>query len=167
VNTKTNVQLRAATTQRFWLHRANRVAAMGLALIWLTVPLRAADDSGQKCSNATLKGDYGALISGIRGIGPMLTEMFVGTSLRNYDGAGRFTETAANQHGAITGTVVNGQATGTYQVNHDCTGTSTVVLPPPFPTIVSSFVIVDGGREVKEIVMSPAANIVTATLRQK
>ena len=167
MNTKTNVKLQAATTQRFWLRRANRVASVGLALICLTLPVSAGDDGGQKCSNATLKGDYGALIQGIRGIGPGLTEMFVGTSLRTYDGAGRFTEAAANQHGAITGTVVNGQSTGTYQVNHDCTGTSTVVLPPPFPTIVSSFVIVAGGREVKEVVMSPAANIVTATLRQK
>ena len=167
MNTKTNVKLQAATTQRFWLRRANRVASVGLALICLTLPVSAADDSGKKCSNATLKGDYGALIQGIRGVGPGLNEMFVGTSLRTYDGAGRFTETAANQHGAITGTVVNGQATGTYQVNHDCTGTSTAVLPPPFPTIVSSFVIVNGGREVKEVVMSPAPNIVTATLRQK
>ncbi len=140
MNTKTNVQLRAATAQRFWLHRTNRVAATGLALICLTLPLRAAEDGGHKCSNATLKGDYGALISGIRGTGPMLTEMFAGTSLRNYDGAGRFTETTANQLGAITGTVVNGQATGSDQVNHDCTGTSTVVLPPRFPTIVSSFI---------------------------
>ena len=126
----------------------------------------APNDSGPKCGNATLKGDYGALVSGTIGLGPNTTETFVGVSLRKYDGGGNFTE-LANQHGSIRGTVVNGQASGTYQVNPDCTGTSTLVLPPPFPTIVSSFVIVDGGKEVREVVMSPAANIVTANLRQK
>ena len=173
MNTKLNMQMRAATTPMYWRRRSTQVAlTMGLALTCLTLPLRA-DDSpaapawGPKCNNATLKGQYGALVSGIRGIGPMVTEMFVGTSVRTYDGAGGFTETAANQHGAVTGTIVNGQATGTYQVNPDCTGTSTLILPPPFPTIVSSFVIVDSGKEVREVVMSPAANIVTANLRQK
>ena len=149
-----------------------RAAAMTMvALTCLTLPLMADDTPdapayGPKCNNATLKGGYGALVSGFRGIGPMVTEMFVGTSLRAYDGAGGFTE-IANQHGAITGVVVNGQATGTYHVNSDCTGTSTLILPPPFPTVVSSFVIVDDGKEVREVVMSPLANIVTATLRKK
>ena len=173
MNNKMNVQMRAASFQRFCLHRVNRVAmTMGLALTCIILPLKA-DDSpaapawGARCSNATLKGAYGALVSGIRGIGPMVTEMFVGTSLRTYDGKGGFTESAVNQHGAITGTIVNAQASGTYQVNSDCTGTSTLVLPPPFPTIISSFVIVDSGKEVREVVMSPAANIVTANLRQK
>ena len=149
-----------------------RAAAMTMvALTCLTLPLMADDTPdapayGPKCNNATLKGGYWALVSGFRGIGPMVTEMFVGTSLRAYDGAGGFTE-IANQHGAITGVVVNGQATGTYHVNSDCTGTSTLILPPPFPTVVSSFVIVDDGKEVREVVMSPLANIVTATLRKK
>lgn len=93
MNTKINVRLQETTTERFWLNRTNLVVAMGLAFICSTLPMRAADESRPKCSNAT--------------------------------------------------------------------------LPPPFPTIVSSFVIVDGGGEVKEVVMSPAANIVTATLRQK
>ena len=154
-----------------------RMAAPGvLAVVCLALPPgAAAQESGRTCSNATLKGEYGALVQGIRGISapgaPLVTEMFVGIALRNFDGDGGFIEEAASQHGLMTGLQggVGAKATarGTYIVNADCTGTSTLVLPPPFPTIVSDFVIVDHGKGIKEIVTSPAANIVTAVYTRK
>jgi hypothetical protein len=104
---------------------------------------------------------------------PLVTEMFVGIALRKFDGNGGFVEEAASQHGATTGlqggdgTKATGGISGTYQVNPDCTGTSTLVLPAPFPTIVSDFVIVNNGKSIKEIVTSPSANIVTAVYTRK
>jgi hypothetical protein len=159
-----------------WSHCRRMAAPAVLAVICLALPMGAGAAEGN-CSNATLKGEYGALVQGVRGISPpdapLVTEMFVGIALRNFDGNGGFIEEAASQHGAITGLQggVGANATagifGTYHVNPDCTGTSTLVLPAPFPTIVSDFVIVDHGRGIKEIVTSPAANIVTAVYTRK
>ena len=47
-------------------------------------------------------GDYGILVSGIRALGPGVTESFVGTALRTYDGHGQFTQ-MDNGHGQMTG----------------------------------------------------------------
>jgi hypothetical protein len=106
-------------------------------------------ETGRVCNDATLNIDYGAVITGIRGIGPGVTEMFVGTSLRTYDGNGGFSDTGSF-HGANTGVQNGGPVSGTYHVNPDCTGTSTLLLPAPVGPIESSFVIVDNGKEVWE-----------------
>ncbi len=126
-------------------------------------PLTAADDGhGRGCSNRTLRGDYGILVSGIVPAGPNgQTEMVIGTTLRSYDGQGNFTE-VSNAHGQLSGAVEGRKGYGTYRVNVDCTGTTTLfVVGAPFPT-ETSMVVVDDGREVKEIVMSPPPALVTA-----
>jgi hypothetical protein len=121
----------------------------------------------RECSNATLRGDYGRLSSGIRPApaNPALTESFVGTGLRTYDGQGGFTEVSSS-HGQISPPNRDTPGTGTYEVNADCSGTSMVFIPgAPFP-IETSFVIVDHGDEVKHAVMSPQPQIVTAVERR-
>jgi hypothetical protein len=131
-------------------------------------PRLAAHDNGRgnACSERTLRGDYGGLATGLRLVpfGPNAgrTETVVGTSLRNYDGAGKFTETGADLHGQLTGvTMDTGGIFGTYEVNGNCTGKSTRYVPGvPFP-IISNFVIVNSGAEVKEAVMEPGANVIS------
>jgi hypothetical protein len=121
----------------------------------------------RECSNATLRGDYGRLSSGIRPApaNPALTESFVGTGLRTYDGQGGFTEVSSS-HGQISPPNRDTPGTGTYEVNPDCTGKSMVFIPgAPFP-IETSFVIVDHGDEVKHAVMSPQPQIVTSVERR-
>ena len=135
----------------------------------LTIPgAVAADDdsSGRSCSNRTLRGDYGILISGVAPEGPSgKLEMTVGTALRTYDGQGNFTQ-VDSVHGQISGAVVDRQGSGTYEVRADCSGTATLFLTGvPFP-IVSSFVIVDGDEEVKEAVMSPPPAVVSSVQRR-
>jgi len=120
------------------------------------------DDAHRGCSNRTLRGDYGILVSGVRALGPTVTETFIGTAIRTYDGRGNF-EQIDNSHGTVTGAVTNSPGVGTYTVNANCSGTSTLFLPGA-PPIETSFVIVDHGDEVKDIVMSPAPNLVTAVL---
>jgi hypothetical protein len=145
------------------------IAAGLMATLALTIPraVAANDDSpGRACSNRTLRGDYGILISGIAPEGPSgKLEMTVGTALRTYDGQGNFTQ-IDSVHGQISGAVVDRQGSGTYEVRADCSGTATLFLTGvPFP-IVSSFVIVDGGEEVKEAVMSPPPAVVSAVQRR-
>lgn len=161
--------MRPGATRRFLLRRVIPLAAtVSLALNCLMLPLRAADDNEGvgKCSNSTLKGDYGLLASGIRGVGPGVTEMYVLSGLRTYDGNGGFT-TISNAHGQTTGVARDIKATGTYQVNADCTGTATIVVTGIPEPLVSSFVIVDRRREVKEVTLTPASSIATAILRRK
>ena len=145
------------------------IAAGLMATLALTIPraVAANDDSpGRACSNRTLRGDYGILISGIAPEGPSgQLETTVGTALRTYDGQGNFMQ-VDSVHGQISGAVVDRQGSGAYEVRADCSGTATLFLTGvPFP-IVSSFVIVEGGEEVKEAVMSPPPAVVSAVQRR-
>jgi hypothetical protein len=153
--------------------RAIRVAlAAGLAAaLALSLPHRAAaqepepaprPDHHPVCSNATLRGSYGRLGSGIRiaPVNPALTESFVGVGLRTYDGEGGFTGISSS-HGQLSPPNRNTPEAGTYEVNADCTGTTTLFITGvPFP-IESSFVIVDQGKQVNHVVMSPQPQVVS------
>jgi hypothetical protein len=119
-------------------------------------------DGAGPCTNRTLRGDYGILVSGTRGLGPGVTESFVGTALRTYDGDGQFTQ-VDNGHGQITGFQQDVPAYGTYDVHANCSGTSIIYFPGA-PPVETAFVIVAHGDEVKDAVMAPAANFVTASL---
>lgn len=55
---------------------------------------------------------------------------------------------------------------GTYFVNDDCTGGQTTFIPG-VPPLEDRFVIVDNGREVRTVVISPLTTIATANLRRK
>jgi hypothetical protein len=145
------------------------MAAGLMATLALTIPRPVAannDAPGRGCGNRTLRGDYGILISGVAPEGPSgKLEMTVGTAVRTYDGHGGFTQ-IDSVHGQISGAVVDRQGSGTYEVHADCSGTATLFATGvPFP-IVASFVIVDGGEEVKEAVMSPPPAVVSAVQRR-
>ena len=163
VSQKSQVSPRA----RF-MRRAGAVAmASGLAIIVglsLSSKATAANNDGRReCTNRKLRGDYGILVSGIRGLGPGRSESFVGTALRTYDGDGRFTQ-IDNGHGEITGFQQDVPAYGTYEVHANCSGTSLIYFPgAPFP-VETAFVIVADGDEVKDAVMAPAPNIASASL---
>ena len=145
------------------------VAASVVAVVVVSAPRRltAQDEGrGRTCGNATLRGDYGFVVGGTRGAGPGLTESFVGTGLRTYDGHGNFTHIDSS-HGQLTGAALDREAFGTYEVNANCTGTARMTVPGlPFP-VESSFVIVDRGAQVNEAVMSPQPNLVTAIARRQ
>jgi hypothetical protein len=130
------------------------------------------NERSRACGPRTLRGEFGLLASGTRLVpfGPNAgkTEAVVGTGLRSYDGSGGFTESGADLHGQLTGVTIDaGGIAGTYEVNPDCTGRSTRYVPGlPFP-IISNFVIVDGGTQVKEAVMEPGPNVITVLLDRK
>src|SRR5262245_27222875 len=111
-------------------------ATFALALA-LSIPHRvtAQDTQGRECSDATLRGAYGRLSSGIRPapVNPAVTESFVGVAVRTYDGAGGFTEISSS-HGQISPPNRDTLGHGTYEVHPDCTGTSTIFITgAPFP----------------------------------
>ena len=114
---------------------------------------------GKRCSDATVRGDYGIQIQGTRPAPGGLTESVIGIVLRNYDGHGNFSQ-VSNVKGSLTGTVPDSQGFGTYEVNADCTG---VVQFQPAPGVVieERLVIVDNGREFRTAVMVPAPVMIT------
>ncbi len=149
------------------IRRAGAIAlATGVAIIVglsLSGTATAANPDGRECTNRSLRGDYGILVSGIRGLGPGVAESFVGTALRTYDGDGQFTQ-IDNGHGEITGFRQDVPAYGTYEVHANCSGTSLIYFPGAPSPVETAFVIVAHGDEVKDAVMAPARNIVTASL---
>ena len=116
------------------------------------------------CGTHTLQGAYGLVGTGTRGLGPGVTEPFVTISMVTYGGDGTFTALGVS-HGQTSG-VRGGPATGTYFVNADCTGGQTTNIPG-VPPLEDNFVIVDNGREVRTVVVSPLTTIATANLRKK
>jgi hypothetical protein len=113
----------------------------------------------RRCSNATIRGDYGIQIQGTRPAPGGLTESVIGVVLRTYDGEGNFSQ-VSNVKGSITGTVPDSQGFGTYNVNPDCTG-MIVFQPAPGILIEERLVIVDNGREIRTATMAPAPLMIT------
>jgi hypothetical protein len=118
-----------------------------------------ADDFG--CSDATLKGEYAFGVTAYTPPGLPNGPPSVGAGIRNYDGKGNFTQRDYRGDSLrLTGQTdfaPEGQETGTYTVNPDCTGSDVLNLnvpgtPPPHGVIQVMFVISDGGRHIHEVV---------------
>ena len=141
------------------------VAAIALALSAPGLVSAQVDGTGRVCSTRSLQGDYGLVGTGVRGLGPGVSETFSTVSMVTYDGEGGFTAVGVS-HGQITGVRAGLPVSGTYHVNPDCTGGQTTNIPG-VPPLEDSFVIVDNGHEVRTVVTAPATTIATANLRKK
>lgn len=163
----TNARNIHSITRQWFVRTMSMAVAAGVvavATFGLSSSVNASNDEGPRgCSNRTLRGDYGILVSGVRGLGPGVRESFVGTALRTYDGQGRFTQ-IDNGHGEITGFGQDVPAYGTYDVAANCSGTSLIYFPGAPSAVETAFVIVAHGDEVKDAVMAPAPTLVTASL---
>ena len=113
------------------------------------------------CSNRTLYGDYGASVQGSILPAPGVTLPFVAVTMNHFDGRGDIS--------SVEHTVVNGaplspgftvRGTGTYSVNHDCTGSMTVNTPNSPAPLKLFFVIVKHGTEVHAVLDSNALSTV-------
>jgi hypothetical protein len=106
---------------------------------------------------ATLHGAYGLQWIGTRPApsNPAVIETFTGVAMRTFDGAGTFIQ-VSNVKGSVSGVEPeNIESVGTYTVHEDCSGTATAQFVPGTPVVTARFVIVDGGDEVLQSVMTP------------
>ena len=116
------------------------LTALGL----VTAPMAKAESKG--CSNATLKGTYAHTASGFELAPPAIAGPVAGVGTDTFDGNGNVTTVATI---SLNGNIVSAKATGTYTVNPDCTGTYTI------PATRITFVIIDGGNEIRGICIDP------------
>jgi hypothetical protein len=140
------------------------------------LPLAASWQDGDQsfvCSNETLEGVYGLSISGTRPAPPPPSgtpnyvpgtiEQVIGVGTRTFDGDGNFSQ-VSNEKGSLSGILFPNRALqGTYSVNPDCSGTTTLNIPGLHFSIVYDIVVVSHGREFQSIVASPQSVVVSTT----
>jgi hypothetical protein len=120
------------------------------------------------CTDATLRGAYGIQMVGTR-VSPFGggIESVIGVVMRSYDGQGNFSQIDTVK-GSISATVPGGtpvdrEGTGTYEVREDCTGITRFQPDAGNPNLVieERLVIVDGGREVRTMTLTPVPLMLT------
>lgn len=126
----------------------------------------AAHQKSFKCSNRTIKGNFGIQMQGTRPVpGGTGLEQVIGVVTRTFDGTGNFTQ-IGNIKGSVSGIVVFDQpGSGTYVVNADCSG-RTVFQPAPGVSIEERLVVIDYGHEVRSITVSPQP-VMTTTVGKR
>ena len=95
-----------------------------------------------ECSNVTLAGSFGFVLSG-KNLG--LSKDYVMMGRFEADGKGSFTGTGTQ---SIGGRFARGEFFGTYTVNGDCTGAADITFPSSGAQDKLEFVIVADGNEV-------------------
>jgi hypothetical protein len=104
------------------------------------------------CSVATLKGTYGFYRTGWTSVGPLAAVGFA-----TFDGAGTTTaRQTIRKNGVTTEDLFKDPAiAGPYEVDPDCTGR----LLDGAGNVFSHFVVVDGGREIIAMSLSPGNSV--------
>ena len=122
---------------------------------------------GRQCTDATIRGTYGIQMQGTQPVPPPQgggTQTVMGVVVRTYRGDGTFSQ-VDNIKGSVTGIVPDRPGSGTYQVNPDCSGV-TLFQPGPGITIEERMAIVDRGNEIRSIVTSPLAVMVSTVQKR-
>jgi hypothetical protein len=128
-----------------------------ISLFLLTLGLAASSTLtayARPCSNQTLKGTYANSLHGLiyppDGSAPLV---LAGVVKSTYDGKGNFTQVDAV---GVNGNVTPGwrPGSGTYSVNPDCTGTSTIVIPG-MADVHLQFVVSPSGNTSHFVVIDP------------
>lgn len=98
--------------------------------------------SQTKCSNATLKGSFGFVLSG-KNLG--LGKDYVLMGRFDADGKGSYKGSGSQ---SVGGHFARGEFFGTYTVSEDCTGAANITFPASGAEDKLEFVVVSDGNEV-------------------
>jgi hypothetical protein len=140
--------------QRKSMSRISMIATpiMVVCGLLFTASVARADDD-DKCTDRTIRGDFGfvseGVLIGIPGLPAQAPFRSVGVA--HFNGKGGVTWL---EHTVINGTPANTDfvaASGTYTVNANCTGTAVVSTPNSQFPLHLTFVIVKEGREIHTI----------------
>jgi hypothetical protein len=118
---------------------------------------------GSDCSDRTLRGDYGFTIGGTILAGPAQI-LLRGVAMTHFDGHGHLTQVDFTTQNGLPASPDWRPATGTYEVNEDCTG-SAVIVPASGPTLNLRLVVFDRGRQVSTVVIGNSTGSVGTKVR--
>jgi hypothetical protein len=131
---------------------AGLVAILTLSPVW---SVTADDDDGAQgsCSNRTLRGDYGFSIDGqiLGGPSPILIR---GVAMTSFDGHGNLRMIDFVTLNGVPASPDWRPATGTYDLNPNCTGTAEFDFGGGNPILRLRLVVADRGREIRTVVES-------------
>jgi hypothetical protein len=135
-----------------------RIATLAMlgATAMAALPAQAQSISKSRfCNNQLIRGTYGFTVQGekLGGAGP--TGSQVGVAMTTFDGHNKlFQIDAVTVAGNAVSDFTHPVASGTYQVNPDCTGTFTINFTDGRPPVNTSFVVVEVGWEIDTVVTS-------------
>lgn len=115
-----------------------------------------AQSNDGQCSNQTLFGDYGFAADGVLLPTPAVSLEFRSVGMAHFNGKGNLTWV---EHTVIGGTLLEPgwtDASGSYTVNANCTGTAVVNTPNSPVPLNLAFVVVRHGKEVHTVLDSNA-----------
>ena len=121
---------------------------------------RVSQPSWFKCSDRSLKGDYGFSIDGTILAGTPNAFLLRGVAMTNFDGHGNLSQVDFTTRNGVPFAADWRPATGVYDINADCTGTAQIVPADGSPALNLRLVVVDRGREVRTIVVGNATGSV-------
>ena len=117
--------------------------------------VHAQDNNGHRgCSNATLSGAYGFYRTGTTSVGPVAA-----VGIATFDGTGAVgtaRQTIRRNGVTVSDLFVDPPAEGPYEVDPDCAGR----LLAPDGSVRGHFVIVNGGKEIFNISLTPGTSAI-------
>ena len=131
---------------------AGLLATLTLSPVW---SVTADNDDGEegRCSNRTLRGDYGFSIDGQILAGPSRI-LIRGVAMTRFDGHGNVSMVDWVTLDGVPASPDWRPATGTYDLNPDCTGTAQFDFGGGSPILRLRLVVADRGREIRTVVES-------------
>lgn len=113
------------------------------------------------CSDRTLFGDYGFVSEGVLLPAPGVSLQFRSTGVAHFDGKGNLTWV---EHTVVNGVLLepgfSTAATGSYAIDHDCTGTAIVDTPNSPVPLSLGLMVVKQGNEVHAVLDTNAITTV-------
>jgi hypothetical protein len=137
--------------------------AMGCGLVWLGPVATAQSDEpagSARCTDRTVRGDYGFSIDGTVLAGTPNAFLLRGVAMTHFDGRGHLSQVDFTTRNGVPTTQDWRPATGTYAINPDCTGSAEIIPGDGGPSLRLRLVVVDHGREIRTIVLGNATGSV-------
>jgi hypothetical protein len=135
-------------------------AAMTGAVLMTGGPASAQAEAGARCTDRTIRGDYGFSIDGTILAGTPNAFLLRGVSMTHFDGEGGLTQVDFTTRNGVPMSADWRPATGTYAINADCTGTAEIVQSDGSPSLRLRLVVTDHGREIRTVVVGNASGSV-------
>jgi hypothetical protein len=109
----------------------------------------------ERCTNRSLHGKYAFAIEGLFVDAPTPLPLR-GVAMTHFDGRGNLSQV---DHVVFNGTPPPldwTPATGTYNINPDCTGEAEIIIPgSPFSPVILRLVVADNGTQILTVVSKP------------